>query len=148
MSEDAREALAGHIDAIEGAYEFFLAYAAQGITRYEGSQSLINQARRHLDDTHKALTGLGSALDANLAGDGGGLTGLADFRDVVVADAVRAEAIVTLVRAQDAISSQLIDNLNASVHIRTLLTDLFILDEVLKLGVDEATLSETSGTPS
>jgi hypothetical protein len=32
-----------------------------------------------------------------------------------------------------AISSQLIDNLNASIHPRALLTDLFLLDEILKL---------------
>ena len=34
-------------------------------------------------------------------------------------------------RARD-ISSQLIDNLNASIHLRALLTDLFVVDEALK----------------
>ena len=38
-----------------------------------------------------------------------------------------------LVLAQPSISSQLVDNLNASIHLRALLTDLFLLDEVLKL---------------
>jgi hypothetical protein len=74
--------------------------------------------------------------------------GLADFGGLVKADASSAAAIVAVVRAQDAISSQLVDNLNASVHIRTLLTDLFILDEVLKLGVDAATSPEASGAAS
>lgn len=147
MSEQAREALAGHIDAIEGAYEFFLAYAAQGITRHGGSQNLISQAVRHLDEMHEAVVGLAPALDGATSGEGA-VQGLEAFGAVVTEDARRAEAVVSLVRAQDAISSQLIDNLNASVHIRTLLTDLFILDEVLKLGVDEATLSGASGTPS
>jgi hypothetical protein len=36
------------------------------------------------------------------------------------------------VLAQPAISSQLVDNLNASIHVRALLTDLFLLDEALK----------------
>lgn len=63
MSEQSREALAGHIDAIEGAYEFFLAYAAQGITRHGGSQNLINQAGRHLGDMYDAVVGLAPALD-------------------------------------------------------------------------------------
>jgi hypothetical protein len=36
------------------------------------------------------------------------------------------------VRAQASIGSQLIDNLNASIHLRALLTDLFLMDEVLK----------------
>ena len=34
--------------------------------------------------------------------------------------------------AQPSISSQLIDNLNASIHVRALLTDLFLIDEILK----------------
>jgi hypothetical protein len=42
-------------------------------------------------------------------------------------------AALKLVLAQPAISSQLIDNLNASIHLRALLTDLFLLDEILKL---------------
>jgi hypothetical protein len=30
------------------------------------------------------------------------------------------------------ISSQIVDNLNASVHLRAMLTDLFILEDILK----------------
>ncbi len=37
-----------------------------------------------------------------------------------------------LVLAQPGISSQLVDNLNASIHLRALLTDIFLVDEVLK----------------
>jgi hypothetical protein len=37
-----------------------------------------------------------------------------------------------LVLARADISSQLIDNLNASIHLRALLTDLFVVDEALK----------------
>ena len=37
------------------------------------------------------------------------------------------------VLAQRAIGSQIVDNLNASIHLRTLLTDLFLLDEALKI---------------
>ena len=36
-----------------------------------------------------------------------------------------------LVAAQSTISSELIDNLNASLHLRVLLTDLFLLDDVI-----------------
>jgi hypothetical protein len=31
------------------------------------------------------------------------------------------------------LSSQLIDNLNASIHLRALLTDIFLIDEILKV---------------
>jgi len=39
---------------------------------------------------------------------------------------------VHLVLVQPSISSQLVDNLNASIHLRALLTDLFLIDEILK----------------
>ena len=55
------------------------------------------------------------------------------FLDVVRQDAAKAGAAIRLVLAQPAIGSQIIDNLNASIHLRALLTDLFLLDETLKL---------------
>ena len=39
----------------------------------------------------------------------------------------RLAVAIELVLAQPAISSQLIDNLNASMHLRALLTDLFLI---------------------
>ena len=48
-------------------------------------------------------------------------------------DARRTRAALRLVLAQKALSSQLIDNLNASIHIRALLTDIFLIDETLKI---------------
>ncbi len=46
----------------------------------------------------------------------------------------KASAItaVELVLAQPAIGSQLIDNLNASIHLRALLADLFLVAEILE----------------
>jgi hypothetical protein len=43
------------------------------------------------------------------------------------------------VLAQPTISSQLVDNLNASIHLRALLTDLFLIDEALKASETERT---------
>ena len=47
-------------------------------------------------------------------------------------DAGDARAAIGLVLAQPSISSQLIDNLNASIHLRALLTDLFLIDEIVR----------------
>jgi hypothetical protein len=47
-------------------------------------------------------------------------------------DARDSLAAIELVLAQPAISSQLIDNLNASIHLRALLTDLFLLGDILR----------------
>jgi len=48
-------------------------------------------------------------------------------------DAGAAGAAVRLALTMPSISSQLIDNLNASIHVRALLTDVFLIDEALKL---------------
>ena len=62
-------------------------------------------------------------------------------------DARDSLAAVELVLAQPAISSQLIDNLNASIHVRALLTDLFLIDEILKGNQSQET-SQASGRPN
>lgn len=53
---------------------------------------------------------------------------------VLKADASKARAFVRLVADCLVIGSQLIDNLNASVHLRASLTTLFIVDERAKAG--------------
>src|SRR5712671_4732904 len=56
----------------------------------------------------------------------------AAFQAVLARDAQDSLVAVELVLAQPTISSQLIDNLNASIHVRAVLTDLFLIDEILK----------------
>jgi hypothetical protein len=114
-------------DAIEECYEFMLAYAGQGLAEDAGSQAGA-QVREHLRSAVIALTGLADAIGA------AGLSSDA-FVGVVDRDARDSLAAMELVLAQPAISSQLIDNLNASIHLRALLTDLFLVDEVLKVRV-------------
>ena len=65
----------------------------------------------------------------------------AHFLAVLDRDATASLAAIQLVLAQPAISSQLVDNLNASIHLRALLTDLFLIDEVLKA-------QQSSGQPA
>jgi hypothetical protein len=50
---------------------------------------------------------------------------------VLKRDAESALAAMELVLAQPAIGSQMIDNLNASIHLRALLADLFLVTEIL-----------------
>ncbi len=44
----------------------------------------------------------------------------------------RRSRSLRLVLGQPGISSQMVDNVNASIHVRALLTDVFIVDEILK----------------
>jgi hypothetical protein len=111
------------IDAVEETYEFMLAYAAQG--RRQEDNDATGGIRASLTN---ADAGLAAIAGATLAGAEAGA-----FLDIVRQDAAKASAAVRLVLAQPVINSQLIDNLNASIHLRALLTDLFLLDEALKI---------------
>ena len=123
--------LARRCETIEQAYEFMLAYAAQGLPGDAGSQT-GGQLRDHLSRAAAALTGLGAACsEAAESVPPETRHRYRVFVEVLDSDASRALAAVELVLAQPSISSQLVDNLNASIHVRTLLTDLFLIDEVL-----------------
>ena len=122
-------------NAIEEAYEFMLAYAAQGLPNEEGSVS-GSQIRDFLRKCDAALTGLVETLTLCVRRLAVRSPSPYDaFIGVVEHDVRRAQAAVQLVLAQRSIGSQLVDNLNASIHLRAVLTDLFLLDEVLKLQV-------------
>jgi hypothetical protein len=128
MNEKA-PALADRIDTIESAYEFMLAYAAQGRRGTEGGPS--DEVRGYLVRFRDALAGLAASSGDALATGSETAKAFEKFKPVLEHDAERTAAAIALVLAQPAISSQMIDNLNASVHVRALLTDLFLIDGVL-----------------
>ena len=120
-------------NTIEACYEFTLSYAAQGLRTDEGSQS-GKQVRDHLARALEAMRGLGASCEAAIKQ--GQLDQAGKYRAffaVLVRDAESSIAAIDLVLAQPAISSQLIDNLNASMHLRALLADLFLVTEILEL---------------
>ncbi len=124
--------LKARCDAIEECYEFMLAYAAQGIVDEAGSQS-ASELRTFLSRAESAIAGLADACRAEVNQSRLAPSDkYAAFIEVIDRDARSSLAAVQLVIAQPSISSQLIDNLNASIHVRALLTDLFLIDEILK----------------
>jgi hypothetical protein len=127
------DSLEDRCNAIEECYEFMLAYAAQGLPGDDGSQS-GGQLREFLNRAVPAISGLGAAFAGEVKREGlQPAERYEAFLDVLASDARESLAAVELVLAQPAISSQLIDNLNASIHLRALLTDLFLIDEIVKL---------------
>ena len=118
--------------AIEECYEFMLAYAGQGLNGDEGSHS-SGEVRDFLRRAAEALSGLAEAYAAAIKERNfQPAETYNDYMTVLDADARASLAAVQLVLAQATISSQLIDNLNASIHLRALLTDLFLIDEIMK----------------
>ena len=133
--------LADRCNIVEECYEFMLAYAAQGLSRDSGSGS-GQQLRDLLGRAVAALVGFPEAYKEAIAQVGLQPAGKHEaFLAVLERDSQAALAAMELVLAQPAISSQLIDNLNASIHLRALLTDLFLLDEIAKL--QQAATSQT-----
>ena len=131
-------------EAVEECYEFMLAYAAQGLRTDEGSKS-GGQVREFLQRAVKALTGLAEVCTVAVRAEGlEPSEKYAAFLAVLDRDARDSLAAIELVLAQPVISSQLIDNLNASIHLRALLTDLFLLDEILRKHVKPAEQVVTS----
>jgi hypothetical protein len=119
-------------DTIEECYEFMLAYAGQGLPTDQGSQS-GGRVREFLQRAVRALTGLAGSCSRAMAASGiGPATKHEAFISVLDRDAQASLAALELVLGQPAISSQLIDNLNASIHLRALLTDVFLVGEVLR----------------
>ena len=119
-------------NAIEECYEFMLAYAAQGLRSDEGSKS-GEQIREYLGRAVQAIAGLAESCETAVKQERlEPAERYHAFFKVLGRDAGDALAAIELVLAQPAISSQLIDNLNASVHLRALLTDLFLVIEIVE----------------
>lgn len=130
-------------DLIEECYEFLLGYAAQGLPSDVGT-TVGRQVREHLQRAIAALEGLGATCEKALADQQlEPAAKYAPFCSMLERDASNSRAAIDLVLAQPALSSQLIDNLNASSHLRALLTDLFLVGEILRTRVK---VTETSDT--
>lgn len=125
-----------HCNTVEECYEFMLAYAAQGLPG-ERSNPPGGQIRDFLDRAKTALTGLADACVTGVKNEGlVPAEKYLAFLAVLDRDARDSLAAIDLVLAQPVISSQLIDNLNASIHLRALLTDLFLVTDILKRQVE------------
>jgi hypothetical protein len=124
----------GRCDVIEECYEFLLGYAAQGLPSDEGSPA-GREVRRYLEQAREALTDLSESCRRAVADhQPEQATKYAPFFSMLERDGKDSLAAIELVLAQPALSSQLIDNLNASSHVRALLTDLFLVGEILRTG--------------
>lgn len=117
-------------DTLEECYEYMLSFAARGLAAGgQRDQELRGYLQRALD----ALRSLEPACEELIVKSQ--LEPAEKYRAffaVLVDDARRAATAIDIVLAQPTISAQLVDNLNASMHLRALLTDLFLVTEVLK----------------
>jgi hypothetical protein len=119
-------------ETIEQCYEFMLSFAARGLASDEGSE-----LRAHLTRAIAAMRGLEQSYAETIGEERPASVGndkvckYEAFFAVLKRDAESAMAAMELVLVQPTIGSQLIDNLNASIHLRALLADLFLVTEIL-----------------
>lgn len=109
-----------NIQVVETAYEFMLAYAAQG--REDDVDGPGQKSRSVLSELDEALAALESELGTE-----------EPFYAVVADDIGKTRKALALVLVQPRISSELVDNLNASMHLRAVLTDLFLISEAARI---------------
>lgn len=131
MSEALRQEIRTRCDTIEEAYEFMLAYAAQGASDHRTSSAGATVCN-FLQKADAAMDGLAEVFRELIHDEQpSAASHYLAFVDVLAQDSQKARTALRMVLAQDSISSQLVDNLNASIHVRALLTDIFLIDEVL-----------------
>lgn len=128
-------------NTLEECYEFMLAYAAKGLPA-DPSGSSGAQIRTFLERAARAMTGLAETCALTIREEGlQPVEKYEAFLAVIDRDARDSLAAIEVVLAQPAISSQLVDNLNASIHLRALLTDLFLVGDVLRSRVPSRSIS-------
>ena len=123
------------IEAIESGYEFLLAFAAQGRPA-QNETGPGPHARPTIEGITAAMNNIATALSDSKE----------DFEQVIANDCRNAGAALAFILAQEKIGSEIVDNLNASIHLRAVLTDLFLYSEALKpLDTGEAVAPSAAG---
>lgn len=118
--------LRAEIERIEEAYEYMLAYAAQGRSD-EGGGPDGAQIRMFLTQFDAAAAAIADMLDS-LADAGGEASGVLK---AVQADSAIVRSVLGTMLARGHITSEVVDNANGLIVVRSYLTGLFFLDKVV-----------------
>ena len=120
------DAIRAHIERIEEAYEFMLAYAAQGRSD-EGAGPDGAHIRIFLTQFDTAAIAIVGKLHS-LPGAGGEA---AAVLAALKADSAIVRSVLRTMLARDQITSEVVDNANGLISVRSYLTGLFFLDKAL-----------------
>ena len=130
MSEGTVAELKRHIEAAEEAYEFLIAYAGRGLDRNQ-PPGTSDEVRDHLERLGDAMAGgheaaLAVADEHDLAGAEHYESALARMGEEIE----EARTILSLLAAQDAITSAQVDNMNGMSVFQSVMMKFFFLDEL------------------
>ncbi|MEE2746131.1 MAG: hypothetical protein VX617_04525 [Pseudomonadota bacterium] len=121
---NSQKVIREEIEKVEEAYEYMLAYAAQGrADEGEGAEGtqiriFIKQFLAAVEVLSEALAGLSkTSVDLNTY-----ISGFNRESDIMA-------SILKIILANDNISSEVIDNANGLISVRSYLTSLFFIDK-------------------
>ena len=130
LDDSAAARMRNAFDIIEEAYEFMLAYAAQGRKSEESKSSGPSQIRQFLLRFRTATQELVDMMEDLKDDDDVGAEFLRRWLD----DARCIRSVIGLLLAQPSINSEMIDNTNGLLVMRSFLTDIFFADQVMLPG--------------
>ena len=130
MADNSDTSLRDRIDAVEEAFEYMLAYANQGREEEDksedsGIRAFLSRAADALDGVHETAADAAAQLEPDQAI-------WQSYLAILEEDAARARTFILFTLAQPNLSSETVDNLNTTNHMRTVLTDLFLLDSAFQ----------------
>ena len=115
-----------NIELVEEAYEFMLAYAAQGRAD-EGAGPDGAHIRTFLkqfsDATDRIIEDLGNLSEPNEA--------METFIKSAESDAKTVKSVMAIMLQKENISSEMVDNANGLITVRSYLTALFFIDKAV-----------------
>lgn len=114
------------IDLVEEAYEYMLAYAAQGRAD-EGAGPDGAQIRDFLNQFSTAVDAMTASLDSLATSN----QAAASFIDGFRRESAVMDSVINIMLARGNISSEVVDNANGLIAVRAYLTSLFFMDKAV-----------------
>ena len=115
-----------NIELVEEAYEFMLAYAAQGRTD-EGAGPDGAHIRTFLTQFSEATDNIINELDNLTEADGT----METFIKTAKTDADTVKSVLAIMLQKENVSSEMVDNANGLITVRSYLTALFFIDKAV-----------------
>ena len=115
-----------NIELVEEAYEFMLAYAAQGRAD-EGAGPDGAHIRTFLTQFSEATDNIINELDNLTEADGT----METFIKTANSDADTVKSVLAIMLQKENVSSEMVDNANGLITVRSYLTALFFIDKAV-----------------
>ena len=130
MTGDSVAELGRQIESAEEAYEFLISYAGRGLDRDQPAGT-TREVRGYLEQLEASMVDGLEAAEA--VADEHELDGEPHYRaalETMAGEIAEARTIVSLIAAQDAITSAQVDNMNGMAVFQSVMMKFFFLDEL------------------